>query len=245
MNKNLLIERIKAIWLTDNEAKIYIACLECGTMPASNIALKAKLNRVTTYDTLTKLLHKWLVTTSNLRWIKHYTWISPEIFTEEAVKKAEDFKGSLPFLKSLIKKDDYHPTVRFFEWIDWIKKAYKETLNSSTVIYNYANSKNIRDHWQNYDEEYVEKRKNNKVFLKWLAPDDAQWKKVKEWDKIYYRKTKLLPKKHFQVENEINIFDNKVLIASYEPKPFAIIIESEAVADTQRQIFEVLWWMME
>lgn len=241
MNKNIVIEKIKSIGFTSSEACIYIACLECGTNPASIIATKAKLNRVTTYDILDKLLNKWVVTSSNIKWIKCFTAIDPKIFIDDINNKAIEFAKTLPFMQSILKNDDTHPTVRFFKWIDSIKKAYKESLRSKTIIYNYANSKNIRDHWPEYDDEYVIQRMKNKIFLKWITPNDMKWKWVQKHDSDFYRETKLLPKEKFKVENEIKIFDNKMFICSYEPQPFAIIIESEAVANTQRQIFEILW----
>ena len=241
MNKNIVIERIKSIWLTGKEAKIYIACLECGTSPVSYIADLSKINRVTTYDVLEKLMWKWLVSSTNIKWIKHFRAIEPKMLIDKVQKKTSDLKNTLPFLQSLLRVKENHPTVRYFEWIEWIKQAYKETLSANWEIYNYANSKNIRDHWPEYDEEYVKLRKEKKIFLKWFAHNDAEWKWVQKNDHKYFRKTKLLPKGHFQVENEIKIFDNIVLICSYDPSPFAIIIESEAVSNTQKQIFELIW----
>jgi len=238
MNKNILIKKIEAIGLTDNEAKLYVATMENGTSPASRISKTAKLNRVTTYDTLNKLLQKGLVSVSNIHGIKHFTALAPELFIEDAKKKAEDLTKTLPFLKTISKTEELHPTVRYFEGLKGIKQAYKETLSSSSEILCYSNPKNIRDHWPEYDDEYVAKRIEKKIFLRDLFYGSA---KYTEEEEDFFRKMKPLPRKHFRIENEINIFDNKVLIVSYEPRPFAIIIESHPVADTQRQIFETLW----
>lgn len=241
MDKNIAIQRIQNIGLSHLEAKIYLATLENGTAPASAIATKAKMNRVSTYDILEKLLKRGLITSSVIRGMKHFTAMDPKIFVDDTEQRTKELKKTLPFLQSLLKSSENHPTVRYFEGMEAIKKSYKETLESSTEILNYANSQNIRTHWPEYDEEYVAKRKENRVFLRGLAPDDEYGRTVQSGDILYFRETRLLKKEHFQVENEINIFDNKVLIASYEPSPFAIIIESQAVAETQRQIFEVLW----
>ncbi len=241
MDKNILIKKIKNVGFTEKEAKVYIAALENGTSVSSEIADSAEMNRITTYGILRKLGKKGAVTSTNIKGVKHFTAIEPEILIDDIQKKASDLSSSLPLFKSIQKSKGTHPVVRFFEGIEGVKKAYKETLYSKTKIYNYANSKNIREHWLNYDEEYVRKRMENKIFLKGLAPDDREGRIVQKEDSEFYRETKLLDKKHFQVENEINIFDSKVLIASYEPEPFAIMIESQAVADTQRQIFEMMW----
>ncbi|MDH3324263.1 MAG: hypothetical protein OEL89_01345 [Candidatus Peregrinibacteria bacterium] len=244
MNKSILIKNIKHFGFTENEAKLYLAALECGTSPASKLGQKAGLNRVTAYGTCQHLLKKGIFTVSEIRNTQNFTAIDPEIFFEGQKNKMTALETSLPSLKALGNTENHHPTVQFFEGIDGIKQAYEITLKSKTEILSVANSQNIRIHWPEYDEEYVARRAKKKIFLRGIAPGDAEGKKVHRDDKKYYREIKLQPPKLFstkKVENEINIFDDKVLIASFEPTAFAILIESTTVAETQRQIFELAW----
>ena len=241
MNKNIVIQKLENVGLSELESRVYIATLENGTSAASTIASSAKMNRVSCYDILKKLIKRGLVSTSTIRDTKHFTAMDPKLFAEDREKKAEDLKKTIPFLESLMKSSESHPTVRYFEGLKAVKKAYKESLEAKGEILNYANSHNIRDHWPEYDEEYVEKRKEKNIFLRGIALQDEEGKIVKSEDKDYLRETRLISADTFSMENEINIFDDKVIIASYEPRPFAIIIESSAVAETQKHIFEVLW----
>ncbi len=56
-----------------------------------------------------------------------------------------------------------------------------------------------------------------------------------------------MPAKDFDFTNEINIYDHKVAICSFDSglrgdrDMFGVIIESKEVAETQRQIFEMAW----
>lgn len=240
MDENI-IKKFIDIGFSQNEAKVYLASLESGTAPVSDIAQAAGMNRITTYSLLQKLLEEGLVTISMKSGTRHFTALNPEVLLEDVRRKTESFEKSVPFLKSLMVGHETRPMVRFFEGLEAVKKAYLETLGSHTEMLNYANSKNIRDHWTQYDQEYVLSRKKKQIFLRGLAPEDSQGRKVQEGDAEYFRETRLLPKKHFWVENEINIYDDKLFIASFDPEPFAIIIQSQAVADTQRQIFEIAW----
>ena len=45
----------------EKEAKVYLSALEIGSSPVSEIAVKAKMNRVTTYGFLEKLVKKGMV----------------------------------------------------------------------------------------------------------------------------------------------------------------------------------------
>jgi sugar-specific transcriptional regulator TrmB len=237
----IILNTLQSIGLTEKESQIYLSTLENGTAPVSQIAQTANHNRITTYTILEKLQARGMVTLTERDGIKNFTAISPELLVEDTQKKAQDLANKLPLLKSIAGEHGSHPAVQFFTGLDGVKNSYKSTLLSETEILNYANSKNLRDHWPEYDEEYVKQRANKKIFLRGFAPEDEPGVLVHEDDKKFYREIRLLPKAEFWVENEINIFDDKVLITSFEPDIFAILIQSKAVADTQRQIFEMMW----
>ncbi len=241
MKKDVIISNLVGFGYTATEARIYLTALECGTAPASQIAEHLNLNRVTTYGTCQKLVKKGLLYNSKIKDTKHFTAIEPELFFEEQRQKINILASSIPFLKELSTQHTIRPKVQLFEGIDELKKAYKKTLSAKTEILNYANSRNIRDHWPNYDKEYVRQRAKRKIFLRGIAPDDHAGRMVQKSDKDFYRETRLFPKDLFRVENEINIFDDKILIASFEPRSFVILIQSSTVAETQRQIFNLAW----
>lgn len=241
MNRNIILKNIQDFGYTENEAKLYLTALETGTSPASILAEKSDLNRVTAYGTCQKLLKKGLFTVSEIKEIQHFTAIDPDIFFAEQKNKMDQLSATLPILKSLTTDANEKPVVRYFEGIEGLKNAYEITLNAQTEILNYANSRNIRDHWKEYDTDYVTRRAENKIFLRGIAPDDAHGRRVQGNDTLFFRETKLKPKKLFWVENEIKIFDDKVLIVSFDPHPFAILMQSQTVAETQKQIFNLAW----
>ena len=230
--------------LTDKEAKVYLACTKQGTSPVSHIAEAAKINRVTTYSILEKLIQKGLVSFFTKKKIKYFTSTDPEIVVDEYEKRAKELKSVLPELKRLTGKTE-HPQIRFFEGIEGIKTIYADTLTSKGDILNFSNSNEIRNHWTEYDEEYVKKRAKKKIYLRGLCPKDSAGEKVHKEDKKYHREMRLLPQDQFDFTNEINIYDNKVAIISYENEPIGMIIESQAIADSQRAIFNMCWQFSE
>jgi len=241
MTENILNERFIDIGLTKNEADVYLSCLKSGLSPVSCIAKNASMNRVTAYGVLEKLVKKGYVQPIKKSGVQKYLALHPDILVQNTKQKAQALEGALPDLKQLMTPHEFRPNVRFYERIKGIKEAYAETLCAKTKICNYANSQNIREHWPNYDKEYVEKRKKRKIFLCGLAPDDAIGRQVQSEDKKFFRETRLMKQSQFWVENEIKIFNDSMLIASFDPYPFAALIESKAVAYTQRQIFENMW----
>jgi hypothetical protein len=94
----------------------------------------------------------------------------------------------------------------------------------------------------------VAKRAEKKIYFRGLAPLDAAGKNVKAQDETYFREMRLINAAKFSAkkfENEIKIFDGKMLIVSFEPEVFAILTESKTVFETQTQIFGILWELMD
>lgn len=227
--------------MSEKEAKVYLACLELGSSTVAEIAQKAKINRVTTYDILEKLMQKGMVNSMQKKGGRYFDATDPQIISSDMKRRAGDFKNALPDLKRL-RGDAIHPRIRYFEGLDGIKAIYEDTLSSKTEILNYANSKEIRDHWPAYDAEYVAKRVKKKIWLRGIAPLDEHGKWVKEHDKENHREIRLVPSGEFTFTNEINIYDNKVAIISYKDVPLiGMVIESSEIANTQRDIFKMAW----
>ena len=231
---------IQDIGLSKKEAKIYLACLEVGENKVSVIAKASKLNRVTTYNILEKLSEKGIVSLVTKDNNKFYSAIKPETLLKRSEAKLQNFKKTLPILQKL-SSHTAPPKIEYFEGIEGIKQVYADTLNSKTEILNYANSQLIRETWPEYDEEYVAKRIDRKVFLRGIAPHDELGLEIIANNKSAHRDIRLVPADLFDFSNEINIYDNKISIISLKHDLIGIIIENEDIANTQRSIFRMAW----
>lgn len=235
---------LQNVGFSEKESHVYLSALKNGTAPASHIAKHCGIKRITTYEILNKMSSKGIVSKSEQSGITHFTAISPDQLFSKIEQNIADLKTKKTELESLMSTQGVRPQVRFLHGKEGIREGYQETLKTSGEILSIANSKNIRNHWKEYDTEYVEKRSEKKIFLRGIAPKDTVGEKVKQEDSTYFRETRLIDRALFPpeiVENEICIFDDSVLIASFQPDLFAIIITSSAVVQTQKQIFELLW----
>ncbi|MBP9718720.1 hypothetical protein KBD59_05515 [Candidatus Gracilibacteria bacterium] len=236
-----LFNVVKNIGLTDKEARVYLACLELGSSSVSEIARRARINRVTTYDVLEKLLQKGMVHYLEKNGKTYFDATDPHKVSSDMRQRTDDFKHALPEFKRL-RGEAIHPRIRYYEGLDGIKAIYEDTLTSKTEILNYSNSREIREHWPAYDKEYVQKRADKKIFLRGISPLDDHGKWVRSQDNEYHREIRLVPSQEFTFTNEINIYDDKVAIISYKDVPLiGMIIESQEIANTQRDIFKMAW----
>ncbi len=232
---------LKEIGLNKKESGIYLALVELGSAPVSKVAEKAKINRVTAYSILEKLIERGMANSVTKNKTKFFSATRPEAVSQELKRKAADFQKALPLFRRLEGEANL-PHVKYFEGLEGIKAIYAQTLESKGEILNYANSREVREAWPEYDEQYVAERVNRKIMLRGIAPLDRYGKKVQALDKENHREIKLVSSRKFTFTNEINIWDDKVAIISFkDDPPIGVIIESQEIANTQRDIFKMAW----
>ncbi|PJC37086.1 hypothetical protein CO046_02220 [Candidatus Peregrinibacteria bacterium CG_4_9_14_0_2_um_filter_53_11] len=236
-----LLPVIKNIGLSDKESRVYLACLELGSSAVSEIARRARINRVTCYSILEKLMQKGLISSIRQENKILFDATDPRLVSNDMTQRAKEFRAALPEFRRL-RGDVIHPNVRYFEGLEGVKAIYEDTLTSSSEILNYSNSREIRQHWPEYDSEYVSQRVKHKIFLRGISPMDEHGLSVHSRDGISFREIRLVPSEEFTFTNEINIYDDKVAIISFQDvPPIGMIIQSAAIAATQRDIFTMAW----
>lgn len=246
MSKDI-IHVLQSVGLDDKQSQLYVAGLQLGTAPASDYAKATGLNRITSYNLLEDMVHRGYFTVVRKVRAKWYAPVAPEYVALEARKNVQALERALPEMRSLQSAKYRKPHVRFFEGWEGVRHVYEDTLTAETELLNFANSAVVRQFWPNYDEEYVAERVKTGIRLRGIAPDDAAGRTVHGEDEEKLREIRLVPAADFDFRNDINIYDHKVAICSFDSglkgdkDMFGVIIESKEVAETQRQIFEMAW----
>lgn len=239
-------KQLKIIGLSENEIAIYLALLELGKGTVSEISRKASLNRTTGYDILNRLTNKKLINISGKEPKQEYIAESPDnllslvegelnrrkIELEEAVKVIPELKSMHNVLG--------RPKVLFYEGKEGLEKVYEDTLTSSEPIRAYASVENMHEGLPGYFPKYYQRRTEKGIAIRAIIPDSIIGRERKSFDKNEMRESALVPKEVFDFHPEINIYDNKVMIASWREK-LGIIIESSEIADAMKKIYELAW----
>jgi sugar-specific transcriptional regulator TrmB len=241
-----LVQTLLGFSLTEKEAEIYVAALELGRGTASEIARKAGISRTNSYNMLDALVTKGLIEISGKAPKHEYVAASPENLTayverqrEEAQANAEKVRGFVSELKSIQKVGD-RPKVTFYEGTEGLKRVYEDTLTSSETVRGYATYETLQGALKNYFPQYYKRRAAKGIFGRCITPDTPSARERILHNKEEARDIVRVPADKYTFIPEIDIYDNKVMIASWREK-LGIIIESAEIADAMKKIFELAW----
>lgn len=237
------LELLISFGLKEQEAKVYLACLKLGEAGVTEISRQSGIQRTFTYDILEELKKKGLVSVFDSSGKAKFRAISIESFQFLMEEKFDRFRAFLPELKGL-EKGINRPNVRFFDSISGIKAVLLDTLTQpeGSEILCFSNAQGLYTKEKKLEQWYVAERVKRNIHMRFIAPNNPETMEYIRQDKKHKRQTRAVPAEYFPFLAEIDIYGNKVAIISLDQQePIGIIIESEAIAKTQRMIFELAW----
>ena len=220
--------------------------VELGKGTVSSIARKAGINRSTGYVILDILANKGLASVSGKEPKQEYIAESPEKIKQLVAAKFKKYQDQMqqaekvvPELKSIHSTAD-RPRIRFYEGTDGLIQVYEDTLTSKEPIRAYATFDDMHRTLPNYFPNYYKRRAAAGIDIRGIIPKTEAAIERIELNKEERREMALIPADRYYFSPEIDIYDNKVMIASWREK-LGIIIESAEIADAMKKIYELAW----
>ena len=242
-----MLSELLKLGLTDEEAKVYLACLEINGGPVSIIAKKAGVHRVSCYHTLENLLEKQLLSQYNKNGVRCFSPEPPEQLLRLTEEKVNLAKGLRPQLKSLLSTLAFKPKIRFYEGRDGVEKVFHESLSARGEILGYTNLKNVIHFFPEFFRQYTHDKLRRKIKTRYLSPTTVDTVHVLDpflpqgYDQNLIE-ILLVNKDQFLFENEVLIFNHCVGIVSLnQDELLGLIVESPTFARTMKAVFDLAW----
>lgn len=238
-----------SLGLSENQSRVYIACLQLGIDTVMHIAKSAELKRPTVYLILDDLETQGLVTKVKKGKKTLYKAEKPErILTDIKIKEklAEDL---LPSLNAIYNIDPEKPNIKIAEGISGVRSVYNGIFtylsqHPEEELLIFGSFKDATTHFEtqvaNHFQDIMERSKNP---VREIGNDDTETRK-------YYRKSVKLNPRHtirlIRNEGEFTqtdnmLYGNTLVIFSVKEQIFATIIESKNITSTYRTLFNMAW----
>lgn len=241
----MLQKDLESTGLSENEAKTYLASLELGEATISRIAKKSGVKRTTSYLIMETLKEKGLISVFKKK-SKTYFFAEDPRKLKEIIKETEEkIDRVMPELLSFANLIDKKPKIRYFEGVEGVMEVYRDTLRyPGQEIVAWGPENYIGSADEVFFEDYVSKRLEKKIWVRAIGPDTRWIRKYTSRDKEQLRKSKLLPLEKFKTKIEIDLYGkNKIGLMSHK-EGIGVIIESQDIHDTLKEIFETMWAML-
>lgn len=243
-----LARDLQKLGLSDKEALVYLASLELGPAPVQAIALKAEVNRATTYVMIESLTQRGLMSSFEKGKKTMFTAEKPErlhriVHREQELvrEKEETIKKVLPDLESILHAAGERPKVYFYEGEEGLE-AMRETIFDSKVseIEDFISFDDLRhllpqDHWKKHNEKLAKRSiKGRTIYTSEKFEKPAQTTQHL-W---HFRR---IPKDKFPMHGELTVYGHRVAMIALKGKLVGVIIESKEMATMVRSMFELAW----
>ncbi|MDP1689088.1 MAG: helix-turn-helix domain-containing protein [bacterium] len=249
-----MLEELKKIGLSENEAKVYLVLLEIGSATADEIAKKAGVKRPTTYVQLEDLMNKGLV--SSFEKIVKKGGAEKTFFraedpdhlqklVETENKKAKErmlvLEKSLPELGRLFQFAGSRPKVRFFEGKEGLQTMQDEAFKMKdkhiiSIVDFDGIIKIFPDHPEKHTPIRVQKGIQSKVIYTSVNGDI-----LGRENKAMLRETRFISPDQFPFTCDLAIYDHILSISALREKSVGVLIEDKDISNSMRALFKLLW----
>lgn len=250
-----MIESLKKIGLSENEAKAYVALLEMGHGTAQQIAQKASINRPTAYVQLETLMRMGLISsfekesankdgaTKTLFRIEDPSYLKKFIESERRVfaDREHELTAILPDLEKIFIGIGSRPRVRFFDGAEGLKTIQDEFLKTTDrLVESAASLDDVLNIFPTHPEDYAPRRVKRGIHSK-LLYTTSRGPFLKSTDKTMLRESRFVPPEHFAFSSDMAIYGNSIALSVLRDQPYGVIIESREVANSMRALFNLAW----
>ncbi len=234
----------KTFGFSESASKIYLAALQLGPSPVQDIARKVSVSRMTAYTVIEALMKEGLMSTLKKGKKTLYAAESPErlvSFMHGRVKQMEGVMKELEYAAGELKllQRGEKPVVKMFEGQEGHRAILDDIIaNKPDVVYEIGNLDAIHSL---FPPEVL------KPFKEELIKRNIGARGIYSMGEGSYTprraaKVKLLRHgKGAVFAGDISIYGNKIALMTFRGKLIGVLIESEELAKTMREVFELAW----
>jgi len=243
------------LWFTKKESDIFLTLYKLWNQPASTIAKYLNTERTWVYKTLIAFSQQWLVSTTIVKWVKHFFIASPSILLSHIEKKKQTLESleaayenvSQELVQYESQRYPHLPKISLFDWIDWTKALYNDIYD--TVINNkylvikffasntFESQTNVHSTLKDFSHNVFEKLQKKRITI-----ETYLWNGILIMEQISKTTTidNLADLPAWNSAINIFVVGKVIYMIIFKDIPFGIKIDSEDVANTMHFLFERL-----
>jgi len=239
------IAELQKLGLSHTEAKLYLVLLRVGFSDVQRLIEETGFYKSNTYDALERLYDKGIISKIIEGNKRVYQIQKPDSLVDFIEKKRSEIDEQEKLAKELSKqvvvskKTNQIETAVVFRGISGVKQIYSEIINEKLDYFVFGSPRESEElvgdyYWKNLHLKQNERGIKAKMIFH---------KSLRNWSNFVPKKLielKFFDNK-FEPLTETTIYGTKVAFVVWTEKPIVTIINNEHIANSYRQIFNMLW----
>ncbi len=231
-------EALRELNLSEKEIKVYIASLMLGQSSVNEIAQKANLNRVTTYDILKSLEEKGFTSYVIKSGVKYFEAVDPSKFLSSLKEKQEKIKQVMPELLAIKTILTEKPSIEFFEGIEGLKSIFNDVLQTNKETC-FVGAPKMLSVLEFYFPHFVKQKRKQRIFSRVITTDCKEMHEYKKKAPRKYLEMRFLKDK---IETTKIIYSNKIAFLTFEEKnSIGVLIKNKQIVELEKNLFNLIW----
>ena len=247
MEKNPLLPLLIDTGLSENEARVYLACLSIGPNTVLKIAKSAEIKRTSVYSVLENLKQKGLIFIEIKGFKKKYVAENPEKLDSLMEQRKNEIKKALPELSALYNLKGGESSIKYYEGVEAVKSIYEGLIKDIRPGEDYLVMSN-QDDWlrldKNYFLDFLSRRAKLPIRIRMIFQESQLAQDWKKMEKNFNSKVRILPKETKLTTNLV-ITPQRVLIHQLTQPIIGIVIENKSVIQMHKESYEIIWKSLE
>lgn len=233
--------------LKRKEASVYLACLrQKQGLFVHEIVTASRLKRSTVDLILKRLLAQHIVSSFREGRRRKFVAEPPERILFQFQRGLDDFRALVPILMHFGAGEE-QTRVTFHEGTKGVQSVYDDvivTLNRlpapERICYCVSSGRDVERINPHFRRQFIDRRVRNEIFVNMIA---VRGTPSKTWPSSHRdrRITKMFDGKHYPFKIELNVYDDKIFIASFRRPIGGVVVRNRSIASSLRSLFLLLW----
>ena len=243
MKSNQLVETLKELGLSENEAEIYYTTLSLGPSTIIKIARTSGIKRTTIYSVIDSLKQKGLINIQVEGFKKKFVAEDPRKLEEMLETRKERFRNLLPEFDAIYNLKGGESFIKYYEGLPAIKGVYESLIRDIKPHEDYLVMGN-QDYWLKHDEkffmDFLYRRAKLPINIRMMFQESELAHKWKSQEKNFNSRVKILPI-GTKLNTNLVVTPQRVLIHQLIHPVMGIVIENKSVIQMHKEMYEVIW----
>lgn len=241
----------RQLGLSEKQAKIYRVLLGRKTARAALLSKKSGINRSNTYVLLTDLVRRGLVRELSKGQVKSFQAVEPVKLLQLAQQRQRDLEAAnklaeemVPELTKEWKASVGRPVVRYYEGTEGLETVFEDIYaKKDGPVYGCVDLEKLEEVFPaKLASKLLPMRIKHGLMAYSLLGDSARARELREQDKQQLRQSILIDKTEFPMPAEIDVYEDKVAMLSFETGEFVgVIVQNAAFAQSLRSLLRLVF----